>query len=65
MDWEEFVPAADPHVDLVVSPTDNPLTHEQYTLLCESFDVLNMCDSCNGVNVYCAVRQFVHDILSD
>lgn len=54
----------DPDTDhVVVPPTENLLTPEQYTLLCESFDPLNMSDTCSGVDVYCAVRQYVCDVL--
>ena len=58
------MPPIDPEVgQIVVPPTENPLTHEQYTALCESFDPLQISDTCNGVDVYCAVRQYVYDIL--
>ena len=60
VDWEEFVPERDPdegHV--VVTPPDCPLTQEQYTALCQSFDPLSMSDDCDGIDFYCAVRQFV------
>ena len=65
MDWDEFVPQVDLDADrIIVPPTENPLTREQYTLLCESFDSPSMSDTCNGVDMYCAVRQYISEIIS-
>ena len=65
IDWEELVSArTSDDCDVVVPQTDNPLTQEQYTALCKSCDPLSMPDNFDGVDVYCAVRQFVCDILS-
>ena len=59
------MPPVDPSTDhIVIPPVENPLTREEYTLLCELFDPLSMSDTCNGVDVYCAVRQYVSEILS-
>ena len=65
IDWEEFVPPADTDVqNVIVPPIQSPFTDEQNTLLCDTFDPLSMSDNRNGVDVYCAVRQFVCDTLS-
>ena len=66
VDWEEFVPARDQDEgQVVVPPTDNPLSQEQYTALCESFDPLSMSDNFDGVDVYCAACQYVSNIISE
>lgn len=43
--------------------TRNPLTTEQYALLCSTFNPLEMSNDCDGVDVYCAVREYVHNVL--
>ena len=56
MDWEEFVPARDLDEGQVIVPlTDNPLSQEQFTAVCESFDPLSMLDNFDCVDVYCDV----------
>ena len=42
--------------------TCNPLTTEQYSLLCSRYNPLEMSNDCDGADVYCAVREYVHNV---
>lgn len=42
--------------------THNPLTAEQHTLLCNTYNPLEMSNDCDGVDIYCAVREYVHNV---
>ena len=64
IDWDEVVPLADPET-VEVPLTQNPLSAEQYTLLCQSFDPTDMSSDCDAADIYCAVRQYVHSVISE
>ena len=58
-----MVPLADPET-VEVPLTQYPLSAE-YTLLCQSFDPTDMSSDCDGADIYCAVRQYVHSVISE
>ena len=56
---------SDPEPDSVEVPlTQNPLSAEQFSLLCQSFDPVGMSSDCDGADIYCAVRHFVNHVLT-
>ena len=55
---------SDPDPNTVEVPlTPNPLSAEQFTLLCQSFNPVEMSSNCDGADIYCAVRHYVNHIL--
>ena len=59
IDWDEVGPAES---CVEIPMTQNPLSLDQYSLLCDTFNPL--CDG-DGVDIYCAVREYVCSILSE
>ena len=57
IDWDEVVPLADPET-VQVPLTKSTLSAEQYTLLHQSFDPIDMSSDCDGAGIYCAMHMF-------
>lgn len=62
IDWDEVVPSESESV--VVPPTPNPLSNDEYTQLCSTINPLDIPSECDSVDVFCAVKDFMHTIAS-
>ena len=58
IDWDEVVSPEPESVE--VPPTFNPLSDQEYTQLSRTFNPLDLCS--DSVDVFCAVKAFVHRI---
>lgn len=64
MDWDEVVSSSSENA-VEVPPMQTPLNREQYTRLCQLYDMNDITTSsqCDGIDIYVAVRQYVQSVI--
>lgn len=63
IDWNEDV-SPDEIGSVEVPLTRNPLSDEDYSHLCQTFNPLHINSDCDSIDVFCAVKDLVSSLVS-